>query len=108
MQIKTKLFGYLWRFCSVICREFVRLFVGIQLTSLVKLLWLCGIIALPRFNLAASNQKINTMDENKEIRKQVNDLLGREISDEETQGIDSVKLLSERGGLVWKSVCFDG
>ena len=48
------------------------------------------------------------MDENKEIRKQVNDLLGREISDEETQGIDSVKLLSERGGLVWKSVCFDG
>ena len=34
------------------------------------------------------------MDENKEIRKQVNDLPGREISDEETQGIDSVKLLS--------------
>ena len=34
------------------------------------------------------------MDENKEIRKQVNDLLGSEISDEETQGIDSVKLLS--------------
>ena len=93
MQIKTKLFGCLWRFCSVICREFVRLFVGILLTSLVKLLWLCGIIALPRFNFAASNQK-KTMDENKEIRKQVNDLLGREISDEETQGIDSVKLLS--------------
>ena len=93
MQIKTKLFGYLWRFCSVICREFVRLFVGILLTSLVKLLWLCVIIVLPRFNFAASNQK-KTMDENKEIRKQVNDLLGREISDEETQGIDSVKLLS--------------
>lgn len=53
-------------------------------------------------------KKKTTMDENKEIRKQVNDLLGREISDEETQGIDSVKLLSERGGLVWKSVCFDG
>lgn len=48
---------------------------------------------MPRFNFAASNQK-KTMDENKEIRKQVNDLLGREISDEETQGIDSVKLLS--------------
>ena len=93
MQIKTKLFGYLWRFCSVICREFVRLFVGILLSSLVKLLWLCGIIALLRFNFAASNQK-KTMDENKEIRKQVNDLLGREVSDEETQGIDSVKLLS--------------
>ena len=28
------------------------------------------------------------MDEKKEIRKQVNDLLGREISDEEAQGID--------------------
>ena len=93
MQIKTKLFGYLWRFCSVICREFVRLFVGILLTSLVKLLWLCGIIALPRFNFAASNQK-KTMDGNIEIRKQVNDLLGREIREEETQGIDSVKLLS--------------